>query len=57
MKSYKLNESKVALLKRRLLDGKMNLKQIGDEFGVSDMQVSRINRGIHWPNVKASKRG
>ena len=53
----KLNEKKVALLKKRLFDPnrKTRVKMLAKQFGISEMQVWRIKSGENWENVKPAK--
>ena len=52
--TYKLTESKVKILKRKLLDPnrKTRIKMLARKFGVSEMQLYRIKRGENWGHVK-----
>ena len=51
-KNVKLNETKVALLKSRLLKGKTKRKVLAKSFGITETQVRRIERGENWGDVK-----
>jgi hypothetical protein len=53
----KLNEKKVALLKKKLLDPnrKTRIKMLAKQFGISEMQVWRIKSGENWGYVKPAK--
>lgn len=53
----KLNEAKVAILKRKLFDPnrKTRLKMLAKQFGVSEMQLHRIKTGENWGHVKPAK--
>ena len=48
---YKLNEKKVAEIKKRIQKGE-TLSKIYDRFNVSETQLLRIKRGINWGDVK-----
>lgn len=47
----KMTESKVRLLKTRLKEGKTKRKILAKSFGISTMQLSRIERGENWGHV------
>lgn len=49
----KLNEQKVKIIKRKLLDPnrKTRLKMIARAFGISEMQLHRIKTGENWGHV------
>ncbi len=51
---YKLNSTKVMLLKKRLFDPnrKTRLKMLAKQFGISEMQLSRIKKGENWGHIK-----
>lgn len=53
-KGGKLTETQVIRLKKRLLDPnrKTRVKMLAKEFGVSEMQLSRIRTGENWGHVK-----
>jgi hypothetical protein len=53
----KLNEKKVAILKKKLLDPnrKTRIKMLAKQFGISEMQVWRIQSGENWGNVEPAK--
>lgn len=53
----KLNEKKVALLKKKLNDPnrKTRIKMLAKQFGISEMQVWRIKSGENWGYVKPAK--
>lgn len=51
-KTYKLNETKVAIIKKLLLTGKTRRKMIAKRFGVTTTQLKRIERGENWGHVK-----
>lgn len=51
---YKLNEKKVAEIKKRIHKGEA-LSKISDRFHVSETQLLRIKRGINWGDVKISR--
>lgn len=50
----KLTESEVKIIKRKLNEPKRKtkIKVIARQFGVSEMQISRIKSGENWGNVK-----
>ena len=50
----KLTETRVMLIKKMLADPKRKTRQkmIARQFGVSEMQISRIKSGENWGNVK-----
>lgn len=50
-KHYRMTESKVILLKRRLREGKMKKKVLAKTFGITPMQLNRIERGENWGHV------
>lgn len=49
----KLNEGRVKMIKRKLLDPdrKTRLKMIAKQFGISEMQLHRIKTGENWGYV------
>lgn len=51
---YKLKETRVQLIKKILNDPnrKIKIKTLAKQFGVSEMQLYRIKKGIHWGHVK-----
>ncbi|HQV00288.1 MAG: HNH endonuclease [Bacteroidia bacterium] len=49
--SAKLNREQVSKIKKQLKAGNLQFK-IAENFGVSEMQISRIARGLCWANVK-----
>lgn len=51
---YKLNEKKVAEIKKRIQKGE-TLSKISDRFNVSETQLLRIKRGINWGDVKVPR--
>ena len=53
----KLNEKKVAILKKKLLDPnrKTRIKMLAKQFGISEMQVWRIQSGENWGHVEPAK--
>ncbi|HQV00315.1 MAG: hypothetical protein JNK61_04065 [Bacteroidia bacterium] len=51
--NYKLTESKVMIIKKRIAEGKP-LRTIAKQFKVSETQILRIKRKINWANVKAA---
>lgn len=50
---HKLNATKVALLKKKLMDPqrKTRLKLLARQFGISEMQLYRIKTGENWSHV------
>lgn len=52
MKSYKLNETKVRMMKKMLANGKNQRKIIARKFDVSESLVRRIEKGQYWGHVK-----
>lgn len=50
--NIKLTESKVKRLKKMLKKGKIKKSKIAEKFGISETQVSRIERGENWGHVK-----
>ncbi len=48
----KMNETKVRLLKKRLLEGKTKRKVLAKSFGITETQVRRIEKGENWGHVK-----
>ncbi len=50
--NQKLTESQVRRIKKRILAGRTNLKEIAKQFGVTDMQIHRIKTGENWGYVK-----
>ena len=51
VKNSKLTELEVLTIKKRLKKG-YSLKKLAKQFGVSDMQISRIKTGENWSHVK-----
>ena len=47
----KMTESKVRLLKKRLKEGKTKKKILAKSFGISYMQLNRIERGENWGHI------
>ena len=52
MRSYKLNESKVRMMKKMLANNKNQRKIIARKFDVSESLVRRIEKGQYWGHVK-----
>ena len=50
-----MTETRVALLKKRLLEKKTKRKILARNFGISEMQVKRIERGENWGYVKPAE--
>jgi len=50
-KLIKMTESKVKLLKSRVRKGKTKRKILAKQFGISEMQISRIMSGENWGHV------
>lgn len=51
----KLNESQVSLIKKYLANGKTKKKVIAKRFGVTETQITRIERGENWGHVKKAE--
>lgn len=52
-KNYKLNESKVRIIKRMLQSSNTTrLKMIAKQFGITHTQLNRIRSGENWGHVK-----
>lgn len=52
-KNYKLNESKVRIIKKMLLsENSTRLKMIAKQFGITHTQLNRIRSGENWGHVK-----
>lgn len=49
-KSPKLSVAKVAVIKRRLLDGERH-RAIADDFGVAEQTINHISAGRYWRDV------
>lgn len=50
-KHTKMTEAKVILLKQRIKAGKTKKKILAKSFGISTMQLNRIERGENWGHV------
>lgn len=50
-KHYKLNPSKVLIIKQLIRSGKSRPKMIAKLFGITSTQVTRIKKGENWKNV------
>ncbi len=50
-KHYKLNRSKVLIIKQLIRSGKSRPKMIAKQFGITSTQVTRIKKGENWKNV------
>ncbi len=50
-KLYKLTETRVMLIKKKILEGK-SLRMLSKQFGVTQTQLLRIKRGENWGYVK-----
>ncbi len=50
-KHYKLNASKVLIIKKLIKSGKSRPKMIAKQFGITPTQVSRIKKGENWKHV------
>ncbi len=48
----KMTESKVRLLKKRIKEGKTKKTILAKSFGITYMQLNRIERGENWGHVK-----
>ncbi len=53
--SSKLDEKKVAQIKKLLIKGKKTKKAIAEKYGVSSTQLKRIERGENWSSVEPAK--
>jgi hypothetical protein len=51
-REYKLNESKVKQIKRKLKAGKSTMKELAEQFDVTEMQLYRIKSGENWSHVE-----
>lgn len=51
LSNARLDETKVILIKRKLKEGKVTQANLAKNFGVSEMQISRIANGINWAGV------
>lgn len=52
-KNYKLNESKVRIIKKMLQsNNNTRLKMIAKQFGITHSQLNRIRSGENWGHVK-----
>lgn len=51
-KIYKLTETKVATIKKRLNEGKLTMAAIAKQFKITETQVKRIKTGENWGDVK-----
>ena len=52
---FKLTAAQVAIIKKQLLQGKTRRKMIAKRFGISTTQLSRIEKGENWSDVKPAK--
>jgi NUMOD4 motif/HNH endonuclease len=50
-KNYKLNDSKVLMIKRLLKSDKSRHKMIAKQFGITHTQLNRIKTGENWKHV------
>lgn len=48
----KLNEVKVALLKKRILEGKTKRRILANQLNISYTQLKRIESGVNWGHVE-----
>ena len=48
----KLSPEKAEAIRRRYARGKSTMKQIAKQYGVSEMQISRVIRGENWSDRK-----
>lgn len=53
----KLTESKVKLLKKRVLAGKTKKQVIARDFGITMVHLNRIVKGEYWGYVKLDEKG
>jgi hypothetical protein len=51
-KNYKLNESKVKMIKKLLKSDSTRLKMIAKQFGITHTQLNRIRNGENWAHVR-----
>ena len=51
-KHVKMTETKVALLKKRIIEGKTKWRVLAKSFGITETQLRRIHRGENWGHVK-----
>jgi hypothetical protein len=49
---YKLTEDRVRLIRKKIKERKTRMKMIAKQFGVSEMQIYRIQSGENWGWVK-----
>lgn len=54
-KNYKLNESKVKMIKKLLKSDSTRLKMIARQFGITHTQLNRIRSGENWGHVKVDE--
>ena len=54
-KNYKLTETRVMLIKKRMNEGK-TLRVLAKKFKVTETQMLRIKRGINWGNIKVVRK-
>lgn len=54
-KGYKLNETKVARIKKLLQDEHLKLSMIARMFGITHTQLNRIRNGENWAHVEAAE--
>jgi len=52
---FKLTAAQVAIIKKQLAQGKTRKKMIAKRFGISVTQLTRIERGENWADVKPAK--
>lgn len=52
---YTLNESRVSILKKALLNPKNKIETLARRFKISSNQVRLIKEGKHWGHVKPAK--
>ena len=52
IKQAKLTETQVRKIKQRIKRGKLKLKIIAKQFGISETHVKRIARGENWGHIE-----
>lgn len=55
VRATKLSENDVLYIKEKIQKGKVSNRKLASQFGVSDMQISRIKSGENWSHVKTIK--
>lgn len=54
-KHYRMNPERVSLLKSLLKKTKIKKKDLAVAFGITPMQIYRIEKGMNWSHVEPSK--